>query len=56
MTERPEAQRRTEALGWLAGRLAWEQGLRFETEKKVPTVPAQRKTRATKAAAKKAAA
>jgi hypothetical protein len=31
MTERPEAKRREEALGWLVGRLAWEKGLRFET-------------------------
>ena len=33
MTERPEAKRREEALGWLVGRLAWEKGLRFETAK-----------------------
>lgn len=51
MTERPEAQRRIEALGWLAGRLAWEQGLRFETEKKAPKVPVQRKRGTKKLAA-----
>ena len=32
MTERAEKKRRDEALGWLVGRLAWEQGLRFDTE------------------------
>ncbi|HVU73655.1 MAG TPA: hypothetical protein VHE83_11900 [Mycobacteriales bacterium] len=53
MTDRHEAQRRTEALGWLAGRLAWEQGLRFqdETEKPAAKLPVQRKTRAPKKAA-----
>ena len=45
MTDRPESQRRAEALGWLAGRLAWEQGIRFEADKKAPKVPAKKSTK-----------
>jgi hypothetical protein len=45
--------RRSEALGWLVGRLAWEKGLRFEEPAAPAAVPAPRtpKTRSPKPAA-----